>query len=572
MPSTMKRMIISCAMSGLLQAGLAQISVVGTSTPAGDWDTDYDMVQDAGNPSVYRLNMYLAAGELKFREGYAWTINWGNTNFPSGTAILGGPNIPVTAGFYTITFDTTTLAYSFSSGNVGINNQNPAVSMDIAGALAHRSAHLDVTSMTAVLPANVSLVKMTGSPAGPVMLSGSGGADGQRVVLLNATSTDQQVMAFNATNVIQAGEAREFTYVAGEGWQPLSPGLAANDHFWVQDGANDAIRNINANGFYSAHGSPVTTDPGALPLPQDGAGTRLMWIPEKSAFRAGTVQGAHWNADSIGTWSLAAGFNCIASDQASTAIGWFTKSTGESSLAAGSLSRATGNSAVAIGTQTVSEGQYSFSAGLGARASGGGSASLGVYCTSKGYGSIALGYRTLAKSYASVALGRYNDTIPGSSPEVWIPTDPVLTIGNGSSYTSPSNAVTVLKNGNVGIGNAPSAKAPSARLVVDGYTRLGTTPENAPAIKMKKLTGTGPVTDGTKAIVHGLNAAKILSVSVLMEYGLGPAETIPPKYTTSAGHEYEYQVRANDIFLLNKAGNSANIHQRPIRILITYEE
>jgi hypothetical protein len=89
---------------------------------------------------------------------------------------------------------------------------------------------------------------------------------------------------------------------------------------------------------------------------------------------------------------------------------------------------------------------------------------------------------------------------------------------------------------------------------------------------MKKLTGTGPVTDGTKPIAHDLDAAKILSVSVLMEYGLGPGETIPPEYTTSAGYEFEYQVRTNDIFLLNKPGNSANIDERPVRILITYEE
>jgi hypothetical protein len=455
--------------------------------------------------------------------------------------------------------------------------------------------------MEVTLPPNVSLVKLIGSPPGHVFISGPGAADGQRVVLLNATSTNQEVVAFDAANVIEPNETREFTYVAGEGWQPLSAGLAGNNDFWVQDGANDAIRNTNANGFYSTNPATVNSDPGILPLPLNGAGTRLMWIPEKSAFRLGTVDGGSWNADSIGTWSLAMGRNSKASAPGATAIGWEckatnehsmalgynTKSFGEYSFAAGAYCLAggglaatafgygctsTGLSSHAAGHSCDATGWYSIAIGDNSAAIASRSVAIGSNCTAKGDNSVSIGNYTNAKSYAELTLGRYNDTIPGSSQTTWVPTDPLLTLGNGTSAANLSNAVTILKNGNMGIGNSSNAKVPNARLVVDGYTRLGTTPENAPAIKMKKLTGTGPVTDGTKAIVHGLNAAKILSVSVLMEYGLGPAETIPPKYTTSAGHEYEYQVRANDIFLLNKAGNSANIHQRPIRILITYEE
>lgn len=777
----MKRMLLLAMLASLLQAGHAQISVIGTATPAGDWDTDYDMVQDAGNPSVFRLNMYLATGELKFREGHDWTTNWGNTNFPSGTAILGGPNIPVTAGFYTITFDTTTLAYLFSSGNVGINNQDPAVSLDIAGALAHRSAHLDVTGMEVTLPANVSLVKLTGSPPGPVLISGPGAADGQRVVLLNATSTDEQVMAFDAAHIIEPGETREFTYVAGEGWKPLSAGLAGNNDFWIQDGANQAIRNANPDGFYSAHGTTVVSDPGPITLPVEGEGTRLMWIPEKSALRVGTVLADQWNAGNIGVHSIACGLNTIASGSTSMAMGYGafaagdyafsmgygTEATSDGAIATGVntnafgaqsasfnfFTTASGSSATAMGHSSVAAGSGSIATGLSTKANGNYSLAAGNLSRADGWGSAAFGTGTVAKSLSSMVLGAYNDSIAASNPTMWVSDDPLFIVGNGASNTSranavtilkngnvgignsadtknpearlvidqgaggnqalhcrgtfmahgteggfpsfyfnsrmmwipslsafragdagaewgagqvgvqsvafgrrttasgartlacgdettasgtnstsfgvlseaqgyaseahgvetisrgysstalgmyndpilasgettpssttplfiigngdpgsPSNALTVRKNGNVGIGNAPSAKTPTARLVVDGYTRLGTTPENAPAIKMKKLTGTGPVTDGTKAIVHGLDAAKILSVSVLMEYGLGPGETIPPKYTTSTGYEYEYQVRTNDIFLLNKAGNSANINERPLRILITYEE
>src|SRR5678815_5269433 len=47
----------------------------------------------------------------------------------------------------------------------------------------------------------------------------------------------------------------------------------------------------------------VITNPGFLPTPITGPGTRMMWMPLKSALRIGTVHNNDWNADSIGTWS-----------------------------------------------------------------------------------------------------------------------------------------------------------------------------------------------------------------------------------------------------------------------------
>src|SRR5690242_20471511 len=59
----------------------------------------------------------------------------------------------------------------------------------------------------------------------------------------------------------------------------------------------------------------VFTGPVSLPAstnynpPMQGAGTRMMWYPQKGAFRTGTISGAQWNKDSIGSNSFAAGFN-----------------------------------------------------------------------------------------------------------------------------------------------------------------------------------------------------------------------------------------------------------------------
>src|SRR5687767_2134518 len=57
-------------------------------------------------------------------------------------------------------------------------------------------------------------------------------------------------------------------------------------------------------------------------VPAEGAGTRMMWYPNKAAFRAGQVNGTQWDAANIGEWSVAIGQNARASGSNSTAFGW----------------------------------------------------------------------------------------------------------------------------------------------------------------------------------------------------------------------------------------------------------
>ncbi len=91
------------------------ISIFGDATP-GKWDTDTDMTTTDGN--IYTLtDVTLTPGALKFRGDHSWTLpyNWGGTDFPSGTAVIdaNGISVPSTA-LYTITFNKTTFAYSFT--------------------------------------------------------------------------------------------------------------------------------------------------------------------------------------------------------------------------------------------------------------------------------------------------------------------------------------------------------------------------------------------------------------------------------------------------------------------------
>ncbi len=183
-----------------------------------------------------------------------------------------------------------------------------------------------------------------------------------------------------------------------------------------------------------------------------------------------------------GKYSLAMGYKTTASGDYSSTMGHGVIASGGSSFATGSYSVASGGVSTAMGYNTVASGSYSFAIGSATLASnyysvamgnntissGRWSTAMGASTTASGWISTAMGHTTTAQSYASVVLGRYN-IISGNTTS-WVATDPLFVIGNGPSTAVRSNAVTVLKNGNVGIGTA----TPVANLHVVGDATQGT--------------------------------------------------------------------------------------------------
>jgi hypothetical protein len=157
-------------------------------------------------------------------------------------------------------------------------------------------------------------------------------------------------------------------------------------------------------------------------VPNLGAGSRVMFYPAKGAFRAGVIStgssATSWDDINVGLRSVALGSNNISSGFTSTALGYFTKASGQMSTAMGAFA--------------VASGGISFSLGSG----------------------------TVAKGAASTVIGIYNDSILALDQNTIVPTTPLFIIGNGSGDDLRSNAMVVLKNGNVGIGiNATDASA-----------------------------------------------------------------------------------------------------------------
>jgi len=135
-------------------------------------------------------------------------------------------------------------------------------------------------------------------------------------------------------------------------------------------------------------------------------------------------------------------------------------------------------------TQNIASGDMSMALGFGNKSNASSSMAIGIANTSNGYRSIAMGYnsfteanysfacgyKVLSQALGSFVIGRWNEAT--GDPENWVDTDPLFVIGNGSKLgpiVMRSNALTVLKNGNVGIGTS----SPSTKLSIVGLT--GTT-------------------------------------------------------------------------------------------------
>ncbi|PSK84438.1 SusF/SusE family outer membrane protein [Prolixibacter denitrificans] len=86
-------------------------SIIGSSTPGGDWSTDIDLTPGANN--TWSVTANLTAGEFKFRANHGWDYNLGGT--PSELS-WGGANITVPAdGNYTITLDLVNGTYTLTA-------------------------------------------------------------------------------------------------------------------------------------------------------------------------------------------------------------------------------------------------------------------------------------------------------------------------------------------------------------------------------------------------------------------------------------------------------------------------
>ena len=312
-------------------------------------------------------------------------------------------------------------------------SQAQSFAINTAGTAAHASAMLDVTSTTK----GVLIPRLTTAQRTAIASPGKG------------------LLVYDST-------LKTFYFHDGINWQQIN---ADSNNLWRKNGTN--IYNSNAGNvgigisspksLLNVRGGAVLFDSTIGSTPMSGAGTRMMWIPAKGAFRAGMVTGALWDDAKIGPYSFASGVDNQASGYYSTALGYNTTAMGSFSTALGQYCWARSQGSVVYGFWNFTDGNNSIAGGSSCQTIGDNSAALGEWATSKANGSFAFGSVVISKSPSGTVVGAFNDTTSAANLTLFDPLNRIFEIGNGTSITNYSNAMTVLFNGNVGIGTTTPA-------------------------------------------------------------------------------------------------------------------
>lgn len=238
---------------------------------------------------------------------------------------------------------------------------------------------------------------------------------------------------------------------------PRTEGTIADSIVVVDsDGILKSIKpsTLKSNGpWYKQGSSQTTTDnneniyqQGAVAIGKD-AGIDNVSLDVLGSARIGTANAI----ESIGQYSFAGGQNVIASGNNTFSYGTGAKSTGNNSIAVGNQSEASNSNSVAFGNNTLANGSAATALGFSTEASGSYSFASGNRTEAAGNNAVAFGENTYAHSRSEFVIGRYNEVVTGNKTG-WTLSNSIFQVGIGTDVNNRKNAITVRKNGWVGIG------------------------------------------------------------------------------------------------------------------------
>ena len=326
--------------------------------------------------------------------------------------------------------------YSAVSGNVGIGVTNPETVLEIASEESYLTLHNTTTENT--VGGRESEIRFKGERSG-----------GQIYTL--------GILKFghngDPNNEKSRFEIKVNTHYDGNA---LATMFSIDDNYGIAMGYSNAANGnfSTAMGYYTETSSDASIAMGSY-TKAIGVSSTAMGNQTDATGNTSTAMGSYTEAS--GNFSTAMGHSSKAIGDTSTAMGKNTEASSYASTAMGSYSKASGLSSTAMGHQTNATGNYS--------------TAMGYYTTASGHSSTAMGYYTTAPSYVETSIGRYNTSYTPASTDTWNTSDRLFVIGNGASSSSKSDAIVVLKNGNMGIGTSN----PSCPLEVNGSSDLTAT-------------------------------------------------------------------------------------------------
>ena len=226
--------------------------------------------------------------------------------------------------------------------------------------------------------------------------------------------------------------------------------------FEVETASQQKVLDLTSSAGFVVGG---TFDAGEIPA--QGAGVRMLWYPNKAAFRAGRVQADQWDDGKIGDWSAAFGQNTTASGTHSVALNGGATATGDRSLATGGSTLASGEFSLAGGQVSTASGFAAVALGVRTQSAGSGSLALGVETQSGGAGTLALGQRTVATGNGSMALGQESQATGANS------------LAGGFRAQATGNVSTAIGTGTIASGAASVAMGSAVTAGGDGSFIFG---------------------------------------------------------------------------------------------------
>ena len=357
---------------------------------------------------------------------------------------------------------------------------NCQIGINSTGALPHPSAILDASSTTkGLLTPRMTEAQRNAisTPATGLIIYQTDGTTGLYYYNGSVWTT-----LTGATGFLSAGAVAGNTpYWNGSAWILNSSNIFNNGGNVGIGTASLPLAKLEVAGnVLSQNSTMVAADPGVISPPVSSAGTRLLWLTSKSAFRVGTVNDMQWDAANIGTWSFASGYNStakgnystamgnstIASENNSTAIGGFTVASGASSTAIGGGTTASGIGSTAMGVSSTASGHYSTAMGNGAYATGDNSIAIGFSAVATGVKSFAMGESTVSSGDASTTTGYFTKATGSYSTAFG-----QGATANGTSSTAMGYSTVANGNYSTAIGHFTTAQA-FGSLVLGRYNTI----------------------------------------------------------------------------------------------------
>ncbi|MEO6453116.1 MAG: tail fiber domain-containing protein, partial [Ginsengibacter sp.] len=193
----------------------------------------------------------------------------------------------------------------------------------------------------------------------------------------------------DANTYITGGMAGTYLPLAGG---TLSGNINTNSQTLSYDGTISGLKMVNEGGMtvYGVRNSSISTTPdlnfqldkaggfvvkgvlGTGTIPASGSGERMMWHSYKGSFRAGGVGVGvtSWDEANNGFYSVAFGYNTVASGNYTTSIGYANSALQAYGIAMGYTCNSNGTAAVAIGYRCTANADYSVALGHRASAAG----------------------------------------------------------------------------------------------------------------------------------------------------------------------------------------------------------